>query len=190
MSEVRVAYGESIMSLAASFLSRSRYYLFTEYPAKIRTAVEAIPADRLWWRPNEDANSVGNLLLHLSGNVRQWVVSGVGGRPDERERNREFSARGGASVAELLDALDATLRDAESVLRDLSPSDLLELRTIQGRETSILEAIYHVVEHFSTHTGQIIWVAKMVAPGKIRFYDDGEGLARPLFLPEGRWEFQ
>lgn len=178
------------MSLAASFLSRSRYYLFTEYPAKIRTAVEAMPADRLWWRPNEDANSVGNLLLHLAGNVRQWVVSGVGRQPDVRQRNREFAARGGSSVAEMLNALDATLRDAEAVLRHVTPDELLELRTIQGRETTVLEALYHVVEHFSTHTGQIIWVAKMVAPGKIRFYDDGEGLARPLFLSEGRWEFQ
>jgi uncharacterized damage-inducible protein DinB len=178
------------MSLAAVFLSRSRYYLTAEYPAKIRRAVEALPEDRLWWRPNEDANSIGNLLLHLSGNVRQWLVSGVGGQPDVRKRNLEFAARGGSGAAAMLDGLEATLREADAVLRALLPSELLERRTIQGRETTVFEAVYHVVEHFSTHTGQIIWIAKMAAPGAIRFYDDGDGLARPLFLPGGRWEFE
>lgn len=176
------------MSVAASFLSRSRYYLCTEYPTKLRAAVTALPPDRLWWRPNEEANSVGNLLLHLSGNVRQWIVSGIGGQPDVRHRPMEFAARGGATAAGLLDGLDLTLRDADGVLRGLLPSELLQRRTIQGRDTSVLEAIYHVVEHFAGHTGQIIWIAKMFAPGQVRFYDDADGLARPLFLADDRWE--
>lgn len=175
------------MSIAASFLERSRYYLRTEYPIKIRAAVESLPADRLWWRPNEQVNSVGNLLLHLSGNVRQWILSGVGGQPDARQRNMEFAARGGASAADMLEGLDATLREADGVLRELLPSELLTRRTIQGRDTTVMEAVFHVVEHFSGHTGQIIWIAKMLAPGAVRFYDDGEGLARPLFL-EGKYE--
>ncbi|HEX7122143.1 MAG TPA: DinB family protein [Gemmatimonadaceae bacterium] len=176
------------MSVAASFLSRSRYYLCTEYPAKLRAAVSALPPDKLWWRPNEDGNSVGNLLLHLSGNVRQWVISGIGGQPDVRRRELEFAARGGATAAGLLEGLDATLREADGVLRGLLPSELLQRRTIQGRETTVLEAVYHVVEHFAGHTGQIIWIVKMVAPGQVRFYDDTDGLARPLFLGEGKWE--
>jgi uncharacterized damage-inducible protein DinB len=174
--------------LAASFVDRSRYYLCTEYPAKIRAAVEAIPPDRLWWRPNEQANSVGNLLLHLAGNVRQWIVSGVGGQPDVRQRNREFSAREGAPAADLLEALEATLRDADAVLRALPPGELLSRRAIQGRNPTVLEAVYHVVEHFAGHAGQIIWIAKLLAPGAIRFYDDGEGIATPLFLSAGRFE--
>jgi uncharacterized damage-inducible protein DinB len=174
--------------LAASFLDRSRYYLCTEYPVKIRAAVEALPPDRLWWRPNEQANSVGNLLLHLAGNVRQWIVSGVGGQPDVRERNREFAARAGATAAELLDVLDATLRDADAVLQALPPGELLSRRAIQGRSTTALEAVYHVVEHFAGHTGQIIWIAKLLVPGAIRFYEDGEGIATPLFLGEGKFE--
>jgi uncharacterized damage-inducible protein DinB len=173
------------VSIAASFLERSRYYLCTEYPAKIRAAVEAMPADRLWWRPNESANSVGNLLLHLSGNVRQWIVSGVGGAPDVRRRSMEFAARGGANVAGMLDGLDATLREVDAVLRALTPSELQERRTIQGRETTVFEALYHVVEHFSGHTYQIVYAAKLLTPGAIKFYDDADGLARPLFLPEG-----
>lgn len=176
------------MSIAASFLERSRYYLCREYPTKIRAAVEAMPAERLWWRPNEQTNSVGNLLLHLSGNVRQWIVSGVGGQADVRKRNMEFAARGGADAAGMLDGLDTTLRDADGVLRALLPSELLERRSIQGRDTTVMEAVYHVVEHFAGHTGQIIWIAKMSAPGAVRFYDDGDGIATPTFLSEGEFE--
>jgi uncharacterized damage-inducible protein DinB len=176
------------MSIAASFLERSRYYLGREYPTKIRLAVEAMPADRLWWRPNEQSNSVGNLLLHLSGNVRQWIVSGVGGQPDVRKRNMEFAARGGAAAAGMLDGLDATLREADDVLRVLLPSELLGRRLIQSRETTVMEAVYHVVEHFAGHTGQIIWIAKLSLPGAVRFYDDGDGTATPLFLDEGEFE--
>lgn len=176
------------MSIAGSFLECSRYFLITEYPAKLHAAVRALPDERLWWRPNEQSNSVGNLLLHLSGNVRQWLISGVGGQADVRRRNMEFAARGGATAAGMLDGLDATLREADAVLRGILPSELLERRSIQGRDTTVFEAIYHVVEHFSTHTGQVLWIVKMLQPGAVRFYDDGEGLARPLFLGEGKSE--
>jgi uncharacterized damage-inducible protein DinB len=176
------------MSIAASFLERSRYYLCREYPVKIRLAVESMPADRLWWRPNETSNSVGNLLLHLSGNVRQWIVSGVGGQSDVRKRNMEFAARGGVAASGMLDGLEATLREADDVLRALLPSELLERRSIQGRDTTVMEAVYHVVEHFAGHTGQIIWIAKMSTPGSVRFYEDGDGIATPLFLGEGEFE--
>jgi uncharacterized damage-inducible protein DinB len=176
------------MSIAASFLERSRYYLCREYPVKIRLAVESMQAERLWWRPNESANSVGNLLLHLSGNVRQWIVSGVGGQADVRKRNMVFAARGGATASEMLDGLDATLRVVDEVLRKLLPSELLERRKIQGRDATVMEAVYHVVEHFAGHTGQIIWIAKMSSPGSVRFYDDGDGTATPLFLGQGEFE--
>src|SRR5512145_2712582 len=104
------------MSIAASFLERSRYYLCREYPTKIRAAVEALPADRLWRRPNESSNSIGNLLLHLSGNVRQWIISGVGGAEDRRDRASEFAARGSMSKTELIELARATLDEADAVL--------------------------------------------------------------------------
>lgn len=76
----------SAMDLSATFLARSRHYLRTEYPTKLRAAVESLPADALWWRANDQSNSVGNLLMHLAGNIRQWIVSGVGGAPSTRDR--------------------------------------------------------------------------------------------------------
>lgn len=171
--------------LSTRFLERSRHYLGVEYPAKIRAAALTVPADRLWWRANDASNSIGNLLLHLTGNVRQWIVSGVGGAPDVRHRDGEFAAQSGADVDTLLDALDATLRDVIAVLNTLDAKSLGETRVIQGRETTVFAAIYHVVEHFSGHTGQIILLAKSFTAGAVRFYDDTGGLARPLFMPSG-----
>ncbi len=171
--------------LAARFLDRSCYYLGVEYPAKIRAAVHTMSPDQLWWRPHPGANSAGNLLLHLSGNVRQWIISGVGGAPDQRHRDAEFAAQDGGDAASLLAALDATCTDACAVIRALSAEELAASRAIQGRDTNVFSAIYHVVEHFAGHTGQIILLAKQFTPGAVHFYDDTGGLARPLFLPAG-----
>jgi uncharacterized damage-inducible protein DinB len=169
------------MDLAETFISRSRYYLQSEYRTKIRAAVEALPPDALWWRANDQSNSVGNLLMHLAGNIRQWIVAGVGRQTDRRNRPGEFAARGGATASELLEVLETALDDVDAVIAGLTPEDLASRRTIQGREVSVLEAVYHVVEHFALHSGQIILVSKMHAPGAVRFYDDAGGLARPLW---------
>ena len=173
-------------ALGAAFLDRSRYYLGVEYPRKIRLALAALPPERLWWRPNASSNSAGNLLLHLAGNVRQWIVSGVGGAPDVRTRDAEFAAHDGPPLTVLLDRLDGTCAEACAVLAALDPEALLAARQIQGRTTTVFAAVYHVVEHFAGHTGQLILLAKGAAPdGAVRFYDDSGGLARPLFLAEG-----
>lgn len=174
------------LALAEAFLERSRYYLGMEYPGKIRLALRAMPSEQLWQRAHAASNSPANLVLHLAGNVRQWIVSGVGGAPDVRQRDAEFAAREGADLETLLDTLDAACGDAVAVLNRLDAVALEETRTIQGRRTTVFAAIYHVVEHFSGHTGQLILLAKAAAPaGRIRFYDDTGGLARPLFLPDG-----
>ncbi len=177
------------VNLDQLFLARSVHYLGVEYPAKIRAALQAIPADRLWWRPFPSANSAGNLMLHLAGNVRQWIVSGVGGAPDVRTRDLEFSAQGSGEEAhghdELLRELDTACADAVRVIQTLDTTALRSTRTIQGRETTVFAAVYHVVEHFSGHTGQLILIAKWLTPGAVQFYDDTDGLARPLFLTEG-----
>jgi uncharacterized damage-inducible protein DinB len=163
------------------FVDKARYLLLTEYRTKIRLAVEALPEDALWWRANDQSNSVGNLLLHLTGNVRQWMVSGVGGAPDIRHRAEEFAAQGGPSAAELLANLNQVLDEVDRVLGKLTPDSLLERRMIQGRDITVLEAIFICVEHFSMHLGQIILLAKLRAPGAVQFYEDAGGLARPVW---------
>lgn len=164
--------------LASRFVEQSRFYLGTEYRTKIRAAVESLPDSALWSRPNEQSNSVGNLLLHLAGNVRQWMVSGVGGAEDRRHRAAEFDARDGADAQTLLAALDRVLDETDAVLAKLTAGDLASTRTIQGRNVTVFDAVYHVVEHFSGHLGQIILAAKVAAPGRISFYENAGGLAQ------------
>ena len=169
------------MDTAAAFVARSRYFLGDEYPAKLRHCLAVLPPPALWWRPDEASNSVGNLLLHLAGNVRQRIVSGVGGAPDDRYRAAEFTARDGPPADALLATLGAALADADAVLAGLTAAELAEPRTIQGRDVTVLDVVYHVVEHFAMHTGQVILLTTLHAPGAVRFYEDAGGLARPVW---------
>jgi uncharacterized damage-inducible protein DinB len=169
------------------FLERSRYYLCGEYPTKIRRCVEVLPDEAVWKRPAPGSNSIGNLLAHLEGNVRQWVVGGLGGAPDHRDRPSEFSRDKGPDARALFHSLEGTLAEAAAVLQRLTPDDLGRERTIQGRPQTVFDAIYHVVEHFGMHTGQIILLTKIFAPGEISFYeDDPRGLATPSYSVEGQ----
>ena len=169
------------IDIATLFIERCRYYLVTEYWAKLRCSIEVLPEGALWSRVNEKSNSIGNLILHLEGNIRHWILSGVGGAPSSRDRASEFIARNGPRAIELLASLERALAEVDQFLAGLTAADLAEPRTIQGREVTILEAVLHVVEHFSLHLGQIIMMAKIHAPGAIRFYEDAGGLARPLW---------
>ncbi len=167
--------------ISNTFLGKSRYYLATEYPSKIRLAIQDLSYEDVWRRANEQSNSIGNLVVHLAGNVREWIVSGIGGEGNHRDRASEFAMRDGPQIPELLALLGAAVHEADRVMFSLDENDLERQCTIQGRETNVLAAIYHVVEHFSMHTGQIILLAKIYAPGGTRFYDDANGKAVPLW---------
>jgi len=150
-----------------------------DYLPKIRLAVEALSAEDIWWRPNHSSNSIGNLILHLAGNVRQWVVSGIGTAPDVRRRQEEFNAQEGLSGEELLAHLEEALEEADEALSDLSQAELAKTRVIQGLEVSVLAALYHVVEHFSTHTGQILYISKLRSGRDLGFWEVKDGKAIP-----------
>lgn len=169
------------MDASHSFIKFSRGLLNDEYRIKLRKTVVALPEKALWWRPNDQANSVGNLLLHLEGNVRQWIIGAVGGAPDVRNRAGEFGAREGSSKDDLLRHLETTLDEADAVLEGLQPAQLAERRRVQARDVSVLEAIYQVVQHFGYHLGQIVVIAKEQVPGAVKFYEDAGGAARPIW---------
>jgi uncharacterized damage-inducible protein DinB len=169
------------VSAADIFVSRSRYWLTKEYPIKLRHCINALPQGTVWARPNDASNSIGNLLVHLTGNVTEWILGGVGGQTISRNRTGEFAQKAGRDGPALLDDLEAILLKADSVLAGLSAKDLERSIVIQGRETTVVGAIYHVVEHFAMHTGQIVFLTKIYAPGKIQFYEDAGGLARPTW---------
>lgn len=169
------------MDVARAFLTHSTRFLREDFLPKIRLAVERLSEEDVWWRPHPSANSVGNLILHLSGNLRQWVVVGVGGGDDRRDRQREFEAEGGYSKDELLTALTQTVEDAGQVLATIPDARLLEMRRIQGREVTGIEAVYHAVEHFSMHTGQILYIAKLRSGQELGFYELVDGIPRPTW---------
>ena len=166
--------------LAAAFVDESRRLLTDSYLPRIARCLDGLRDDQVWWRSNPDSNSIANLLLHLSGNLRQWIVSGLGGVPDVRNRQQEFDARDRAAAADLLAQLITTVTGADRVLATLSPAALGERRRIQGNDVTVFEAIYHAVEHFSMHTGQIILLTKMWK-GDVRFYDLSDGKPRPTW---------
>ncbi len=141
-----------------------------ELSSRLETCLERLSEEQIWMRGKENENAVGNLVLHVCGNVNQWIVSALGGRPDTRERAKEFAARGGTGKTELAERLRATVDEALRVIGALTPEQLTERHTIQGYDVSGLEAIYHVVEHFSMHTGQIIFITKLLTTEDLGFY--------------------
>jgi uncharacterized damage-inducible protein DinB len=142
------------------FLTKSRSLITSDYMPKIERCLDHLSDAEVWWRPNDASNSIGNLVLHLCGNVTMWIIGGVGKRPYERNRQLEFDERQAIASAELRDRLRTVTSQADDVMKAVGPSELLDRRRIQGYDVTVLEAIYHVVEHFSMHTGQIILLSK------------------------------
>jgi uncharacterized damage-inducible protein DinB len=166
-------------AVGEAFLAKAREFLAADYLPKIERSLEILSDEQIWWRSNPESNSIGNLMLHLSGNARQWIVSGVGGANSDRDRPQEFAERSLIPRDELIGRLRETLADVDEVLRLLDPATLLQRRTIQGCDVTVLEAIFHVVEHFSMHTGQIILLAKMLTGRDLAFYDFSSGAPTP-----------
>jgi len=141
-----------------------------ELVPRIETCLGKLTPEQLWARGGANENAIGNLVLHLCGNLRQWIIAGVGGRPDTRDRDAEFAAHGGATTPELGARLRETVDEATAVIAALAPERLAAQLVIQGYRVSVLEAIYHVVEHFSMHTGQILFATKMLTGTDLGFY--------------------
>jgi uncharacterized damage-inducible protein DinB len=160
---------ERLAELSADYLA--------SFLRRIEDAVAPLSEDQVWWRANPATNSIGNLLLHLQGNLSQWVLAGLGGRPYERHRSQEFAARGTAAKAELLAGLREVVAGCQEVVRGLSRAGLAEVRRIQGYESDGWNTVLHVTEHMSYHTGQIVHVAKeLLGPeGGIDFYPQHRG---------------
>jgi len=138
--------------------------------SRIRDCLAKLSTDEIWARGHENENAIGNLVLHLNGNVRQWIISGVGGAPDTRSRDAEFAARGGIEIAELRERLESTVREAIAAIGKVKAARMTERVTIQKYEITVMEAIFQVVEHFAQHTGQIIFVTKMLTGEDLGFY--------------------
>jgi Protein of unknown function (DUF1572) len=145
--------------IAADFLNVScrRLGQMTEY---LVTCMKKLTNEQIWQRHGAYENAVGNLVLHLCGNARQWVIHGVGGAPDVRIRDKEFSTDGGMSGTELIALFESTIDEVKRVIAAVPAERMTERIHPQGRDVSVLEAIYQVVGHVQQHVGQIILLTK------------------------------
>jgi len=170
------------MTIEAEFLTFSNRKLM-QLLERIETCVWKLTPEQIWMRAESNQNAVGNLLLHLNGNVRQWILHGVGGQSDLRDRDAEFAAREGAGASELLARLRATVEEAAALLQALPAGRLMEHTQNQGYDCTVLTAIYHVVEHFAGHSFQIIYATKLFTAEDLGFYAHLSGSAPHDPLP-------
>lgn len=153
------------------FLGYSSHKL-QELARKVDGCLARLSEEQVWARNGDHENAVGNLVLHLCGNVGEWIISSIGGASNDRHRDAEFAARGNASREELRERLRTTVSQATTVMAAVTVKRLSDGLMIQGMDTSVLEAIYHVVEHFAMHTGQIIFITKMRTGAPLDFSHD------------------
>ena len=156
-------------SVASEFLDYSAAQLDL-YLSRIETCLDQLTPEQVWERHSENENAVGNLVLHLEGNLRQWILGGVGGQPDRRDRYSEFEARGGASPEQLKRHLRATMEEAAATVRALPHERLTERIHPQGHDVSVLEAIYQAVQHLSGHAFQIMLLTKFHSGRDLGFF--------------------
>ncbi len=141
-----------------------------ESTPRIAQCLGELTEEEIWKRPNVSSNSVGNLVLHLCGNIRQYIIANLGNQPDTRTRDAEFATEGGIDKAALLEKITRTANEATAVIRSLSLEDLMKERSVQGFQQTGINSIIHVVEHYSYHTGQIVFWTKLLKDIDLGFY--------------------
>jgi uncharacterized damage-inducible protein DinB len=157
--------------MLASFKS-SAHYFFDWNLERIDRCLKELSEDQLWARPNANSNSIGNQLLHLEGNIRQWIVAGLGEQADVRVRDAEFAATSGPTAAVLLNQLSTAIQEAKAIVSSLKQEEMIRERPVQAYVHDPTFIVMHVVEHLSYHTGQIIYQTKALRDLDLDFYGD------------------
>ncbi len=157
------------MNISREFIEQSVRYINENLP-RIEKCLNELNDTEVWKRPNSSSNSIGNLVLHLCGNITQWIISGLGKEPDNRNRDSEFEANGGFTTDELKKKISSTISKAVSIINNLNENDLTGIRSVQGNNYSGIAIIVHVTEHLSYHTGQITFWTKCLKDKDLGFY--------------------
>lgn len=166
-------------------LVKNALYRMDESTRMIKKSMEAINEEEIWQQPNESLNSIGNLVLHLCGNMTQYIISSLGEKDDVRNRDKEFNTKGGFTKKELLKKLEDTVDDAKRVIFDAKSEQLVKNRSVQGFSFSGVGVIIHAVEHYSYHTGQIAFWVKMLRNTDLGFYDGLDLNLKSPLTPKG-----
>lgn len=148
-----------------------RRRLLEESVPRLKKCLEQLSENEIWYRPNDETVSMGNLVIHLCGNVRQWLLSGLGKAPDNRIRDDEFSEKGPIATEKLIAEVDAVMQKVEVLLDNLAPESLVEKHRVQGFDETGIGILMHVVEHFSYHVGQMTYFVKSTKNIDMKYYD-------------------
>jgi uncharacterized damage-inducible protein DinB len=158
-------------SIAQEFIAQAIFRMEENSP-RIKKCLDRLSEDQVWQKPNGSSNSIGNLILHLCGNITQYILSSLGNIKDQRARDLEFSTSGGFSKEELFNKIDQVISAAVEVINNCEEEQLLKVKDVQGFELSGIGIIIHVVEHLSYHTGQIAFWTKYLKDQDLGFYAD------------------
>ncbi len=162
-------------NIAAEFNAHAIYQMELNLP-RIEKCFAQLSEAEVWQRPNLASNSIGNLIVHLSGNIRQWIIASLSGVEDIRNRDLEFEMQEGLSKKELYEMISTTILSATKVIEQQTEADLMTQKTVQGYQYSALGNILHVVEHLSYHVGQIAYWTKVLKGNDLGFYADNDSL--------------
>ena len=160
----------SMQTLSKEFTEQSVCRM-EENVLRIVKCFSELTEEEIWKKPNTQSNSIGNLVLHLCGNITQYIISSMGGNEDHRKRDLEFSTKGGITKQQLIDKLSKVVDQSIAIINKASDSELIRTRKVQAYQLSGVGIIIHVVEHFSYHTGQITFWTKYLKNKDLGFYD-------------------
>jgi hypothetical protein len=146
--------------IGALYLAESRKQ-FIKARDRINHCLNQLDNADIWWTPQEPCNSIGIILQHVCGNLRQWVLAGVGGAPDTRNRPEEFEMKERTSKADVQQMVNKVFDDVLAALKNLAPESLIDQKRIQGFDASVLGAIYVAVTHLDIHGGQILYITRL-----------------------------
>ena len=165
---------ENSLAFTHALVAEFRRRVMDESVPRLKKCLAELTEEEVWQRPNPNSNAVGNLVLHLCGNARQWILTGIGNAPDYRERQAEFDCRGGISKAELEEKVDALMLEINELFESITPQELLRVRPVQVYEESGLTILIHVLEHFSYHVGQMTYYVKALKNMDLGYYENDD----------------
>lgn len=156
--------------MVSEFLANSIYRL-DEGTRMIKISLESVSESDIWKKPNDSSNNIGNQIIHICGNMTQYIIASLEEQDDYRNRDEEFSMTGGFTKIQLIQKLEDTVNKAKLVLNGCNKRQLIKKREVQGFNLSGIGIVIHAVEHYSYHTGQIAFWTKLLTNKDLGFYD-------------------
>lgn len=158
------------IQITEELIKEFRRRLFEECMPRIRNCIDRLTDDQIWYRPNNSSNSIGNLILHLEGNVRQYILSGIFDQKDIRQRQLEFDQKEIIDKEIIYSKLEVLMEEINQKIDSIQAGDLVKEKEVQGFKESVFSILVHVIEHFSYHTGQIAFYTKLLKDEDLGFY--------------------